>query len=1037
MSLFYRNRQLLLLTITLVVVWGLSALATLPRMEDPLITQRNAQVVTALPGASPERVESLVTEPLEEKLFEIEEIATLDSTSSNGLSVIAIELKETVRNVDPVWSRIRSKIDDAAPALPPEASDPEYQDDGATASALIVGLTWQLPTAPNYAILNRLADGLVEGLRAIPGTDKVERFGDPDEEIQVTIEVDRLARLGLTAPALSQQIAASDAKVSAGELRSDRDELLFEVASELDSLNRIREIPIQVGASGETARLGDVAAVTKGIRTPATDLAWVNGCPAVVVAATVEADYRVDTWARDARDRLTEFETTLSDGLGLHVILDQSQYVQQRLNGVIGNLVSGSLLVIAVSLVLLGWKSALLVGAALPLSALTVFGVMNVLGVPLHQMSVTGIIIALGLLIDNAIIVVDEVQNRLRAGAETAAAVGGTVQHLRIPLLASTLTTVLAFVPIAVSPGSVGEFIGTIGLTVILALLSSLFISLTVIAALAGRLRHWQPFPFQAHWWQQGLAIATLSAVYHRSLQWLFHRPWRAIALCLILPVIGFTAFPTLEQQFFPPTNRDQFQIELQGQTQGAIAQTQETVLAARDRIRQHPQVEDVHWFLGKSAPSFFYNVISTQEDAPNYAQGIVQLGDTTDLRGTIRDLQRDLDAAFPAVQVLVKQLEQGPPFDAPIELRVYGSDVDQLRTIGNQLRTELAQIPAVTHTRATLTEALPKLALTVDEVQARRAGLDNQAIAQQLDRNLDGAVGGSLLEGGETLPVRVRVPDATRGDLAQVSSLDVVGRDGTPLPLGALADVDLIPDLATITRRNGQRLNTVQGFLQAGELPATVLAQLETQLADHGFALPPGYRLEYGGEADARGDAIANLLSTVGILGILMTATLVLSFNSFGLAALIGSVAVLAVGLAALALKLFGSLFGFTAILGTLGLVGLAINDSIVVLAALRENPQACQGDARVTAAVVMHATRHVLATTCTTIIGFIPLILDRTGFWPPLAIAIAGGLGGATLLALYYIPAAHLLMGRRQRRQQRSRPGPMPGDDLRLTTP
>jgi multidrug efflux pump subunit AcrB len=184
-------------------------------------------------------------------------------------------------------------------------------------------------------------------------------------------------------------------------------------------------------------------------------------------------------------------------------------------------------------------------------------------------MSITGIIIALGLLIDNAIIVVDEVQNRLRDGAETAAAVGGTVQHLRIPLLASTLTTVLAFVPIAVSPGSVGEFIGTIGLTVILALLSSLFISLTVIAALAGRLRHWQPFPFQAHWWQQGLAITTLSAVYHRSLQWLFHRPWRTISLCLILPIIGFVVFPTLEQQFFPPTNRDQFQIELQGQTQG------------------------------------------------------------------------------------------------------------------------------------------------------------------------------------------------------------------------------------------------------------------------------------------------------------------------------------------------------------------------------------------------------------------------------------------------------------------------------------
>jgi len=262
---------------------------------------------------------------------------------------------------------------------------------------------------------------------------------------------------------------------------------------------------------------------------------------------------------------------------------------------------------------------------------------------------------------------------------------------------------------------------------------------------------------------------------------------------------------------------------------------------------------------------------------------------------------------------------------------------------------------------------------------------------------------------------VRVRVPDAGRDHLSQVASLDLVTpTGGDTVPLSALADVTLEPDLAVIARRDGQRINTVQAFLTAGALPSTVLSQFQQQLADANWQLPPGYRLEYGGEADARGDAIANLLSTVGVLAILMTATLVLSFNSFGLAALIGSVALLSVGLAALALKMFGSLFGFTAILGTLGLIGLSINDSIVVLAALREDPAARQGDRHATEHVVMHATRHVIATTVTTITGFIPLMLDQTGFWPPLAIAIAGGLGGATLLALYYIPAAHILIAR-----------------------
>ena len=1018
LTLFYRNRQLLLLTLSLIVVWGLTSLLTLPRMEDPNITQRGAQVVTFLPGATPERVESLVTEPLEDKLFELEEVDSVESTSATGVSVIRVDIKDSIRAVDPVWSKVRSKIDDAVPDLPLEASDPEFRDTPPLASALIVGLTWELPGEPNLLILGRLAEGIEDALRSLPGTDKVERFGNPDEEIRVEITASELARLGLTAQNLSQQIAASDAKVSAGKLQGDRNEFLLEVNSALDSLERIRSIPIQVGQDGVTTRLGSVAQVIQGVQEPFSSLAYVNGYPAVVVSAKVEKDYRVDIWAQDAREVLQTVEADLSNGLGLHTVLDQSQYVQQRLNGVIRNLMYSSLLVVVVSLLLLGFKAALLVGSALPLTILMVFGCMKTLGIPLHQISVTGMIIALGLLIDNAIVVVDEVQGRLQSGLPPAEAVGQTVQHLLVPLLASTLTTVLSFVPIASSAGNTGEFIGTIGATVILALVSSLTISLTVIAALVGRLHQWQPLSWTADWWLHGISSDSLTATYRRTLRWIFRHPWFGIGLVMVLPVMGFAMFGTLEQQFFPPTNRDQFQIEVQLPTQTTINQTKSLVLTARERIRQNPNVEDVHWFLGESAPEFFYNVIGGQEDAPYYAQGIVQLTGTDNLRQTIQALQTDLDTAFPEAQILVKQLEQGPPFDAPIELRIYGSDMTRLREIGNDLRYELSRIEQVTHTRASLAEALPKLELQVDEAKARRAGLDNRVIAQQLQSTLDGSVGGSILDETETLPVRVRVADASRNNLAQVASLDLLTPiEDSTLPLTTLADVTLEPDFATISRRNGQRINTVMAFLTAGSLPDTALKKFEQQLADNNWQLSPGYRLEYGGEADARGDAVGNLLATVGVLTILMTATLVLSFNSFGLAALLGSVAFLAVGLAALALKIFGSLFGFTAILGTLGLIGLTLNDSIVVLAALREHPKARQGDLNATEEVVIHSTRHIIATTVTTIIGFIPLLLDNTGFWPPLAIAIAGGLGGATVLALYYIPAAHILIVRQRK--------------------
>ncbi|MCP9889403.1 efflux RND transporter permease subunit [Cyanobium sp. ATX 6A2] len=1013
-ALFHRNRQLLLLTVLLVVVWGFSSLLTLPRLEDPLISQRNALVITTLPGASPERVEALITKPLEEALLELEEVDELSSTSASGSSVISVELKDGVRPVAPAWSKVRSTIDDATPLLPPEASDPEFRDGNVGASALIVGLTWELPGPADLGLLSRLADDLQTRLRALPGTSKVEISGEPQEEILVEIGARELARLGLTARDLSERIAASDAKEAAGQVRNDSGEWLLQVDGALDSLERIRAIPLTSGADGASARLAQVASVRRGVRSPAAQLALVHGRPAVVVAATVAPSMRLDHWAQDARQLLEEVRATLPAGLGLHTVLDQSRYVEARLDGVIGNLITGSLLVVAVSVLMLGGRAALVVGAALPLTALMVLGCMGVLGVPLHQMSATGLVIALGLLIDNAIVVVDELQQRLRSGSAPGEAVRQTGRYLLVPMLAATLTTVLAFLPIATSPGATGEFIGSIGLTVILALGCSLLLWLTVILALAARLHRWQPLGPGVRWWEQGLAVPALASRYTAVLQQLLRRPWQGVALCLVLPVVGFACFASLERQFFPPTNRDQVQIELHLPQQSAIARTEALALAARQHIRSHPHVDDVHWFLGESAPQFFYNVIADQDNAPHYAQGLVQLRSAEGLRDTIRALQQSLDRRFPEAQILVKQLEQGPPFAAPIELRLQGPDLQQLRQLGDDLRQRLAQQPAVTHTSASLSEALPRLALVVDEEQARRTGLDNRAIARQLQAGLDGAMGGSIQEGTTTLPVRVRVAEGQRGEPGQVEGLDLVAPGGGTVPLAALASLRLEPELASIARRDGQRINAVHGYLAAGTLPSTVLAEFRRQLERDGWQLPAGVQLSYGGEADARGDAVGGLLSTVGVLMILITATLVLSFRSFRLAALIGSVAVLAVGLAALALQLSGSLFGFTAILGTLGLIGLAINDSIVVLNALRTDPAAASGDPAASTAVVLHATRHVVATTLTTVIGFLPLMLDPTGFWPPLAIAVSGGLVGATALALFYVPAAHALLMR-----------------------
>jgi multidrug efflux pump subunit AcrB len=976
-------------------------------------------------------VESLVTERLEQELLEIEEIDKIESTSRLGFSTINVQLKDEIVEVDPIWSRVRDKVNDVAPLLPVGAATPNLDETEIQANALIVGLTWELDSPTNYAILRRWSKELQDSLRSLEGTKLVELYGTPTEEIIVTTSPERLNSLGLTVSDISQQIQNSDAKVSAGQLRSNNNDLLFEVTGELDSLDRISNIPIQFGNSGQSIRLGDIAVVKKGIVEPASELALINGKPGIAIGAMVQSSQLLDRWAKVAFQTLEQFKAQLTEGVGLEIIFNQSVYVEAQLNQVISNLVTGAILVVVVTFFMMGWKSSLIVGSALPLSTLMVFGCMQVMGIPLHKTSVTGLIIALGLLIDNAIIVVDEVQHRLKAGMKPNIAIANTVSTIAIPLLASTVTTILAFLPIVLAPGGGGEFLGDLGMTIILAIVSSLILSLTIIPALVGRLngegdpplpplakgektkrqRKWH-LSHQA-WWQVGYSNSRLTDVYRWSLDKILGKPLLGIALTLMLPIFGFTIAPHLEQQFFPPTDREQFYIELELPTQTAIATTQTTVTEAREIIKHRPEVVDVHWFMGKSAPSFYYNIVRDRENSANYAQGMVQVKPGVKSSSLILGLQTELNRALPQAQILVRQLEQGPPFGAPIELRLYGSDLARLQELGDRARTILSQVPNIIQTKADLSETLPKLALNINEEEARRVGVDRTAIAQQVDASLEGAVGGSVLEFTEELPVRVRLANVNRNNLTDISSLNINTPNGS-IPLSAVADVQIVPDLAAIARRNGERVNTVKGFITAGTLPAEVLAQFQAKLKSNNFQLPVGYRYEFGGEADTRSSAVGNLFSSIGILLILMMATLVLTFNSFKLAAVIAVIAVLSVGLGFSSLWLFSYPFGFTAILGTIALVGVAVNDSIVVLSALDEDPQTRTGNIKATREIVVRSTRHIISTTVTTVVGFIPLVLDPSGFWPPLAITIVCGLGGATVMALYFIPCVYLLIRR-----------------------
>ncbi|QDT21546.1 efflux RND transporter permease subunit [Gimesia chilikensis] len=1017
-GLFYRNRRLLILLMALIAVAGLSSFYILPRMEDPVLTKRSALVQTRFPGADATRVESLVSEKIEEELREIDEIKELRSISRSGMSTITIELRDDVYEVDEVWSRIRDKIDDARVEFPSGAKEPDFEEMDVKAYALIVALVWDNPNPVNYAVLRRSAKQLEDRLRAVSGTEDIDTFGDPDEEILVEIQPDRVATLGLSVEQIARQVEASDAKLTAGLLRGQKSDLLIDVDSELDSLARIARTPVQFGSEGHSVQLGDIATIHKGVAQPLSSLVVADGKPAVTLGMFVRDSMRIDHWSQDAKNVIREFEQSLADDVQVQMLFDQNRYVEARLSGLIWNLLFGGLAVIVVIVFMMGWRNALVIGTALPLSAFMVLAGLRMLDIPIHQMSVTGLIIALGLLIDNAIVVVDEVRTKLHARMAPEDAVISTVRHLAVPLLGSTLTTALAFAPIALMPGPAGEFVGSIAISVILAICSSFFLAMTVIPAIAALFADPEEDPETGHWWQVGFSHAGLRNAYSKSLDFLFSKPLLGVGLGCILPISGFIVAGSLPEQFFPPADRDQINIELELSAHASLAETRETIAAIREVVLEHPQVRGIEWFLGESAPQFYYNIIAKRENSSNFAQALVQLNSAHGGQELIHELQQELDRKVPHSRVLVRQLEQGPPFDAPIEVRLFGPDLHQLSQSGDELRTILSQTPDVLHHKAELADPLPKLTLKIDEEQARLAGLDHAEVSRQLNAALEGALGGSILEETEELPVRIRVPHDRRGSLDNIASLQLISSKKTPdgqaqyVPLTAIADVRMSSEIAAISHFNGERMNEVQAYIKAGVLPAKVLADFQKRLQQAGYELPPGYRLEWGGEASKRDDAVGNLMANVGVLMVLMVATLVLSFSSFRVAGLVGAVGILSIGLGLGMLWLFGFPFGFMAIVGSMGLAGVAINDAIVVLAELRANPRASKGDRVVVRDVVLRSTRHVVATSLTTVAGFIPLVLAGGGFWPPLAITIAGGVGGATLLALYFIPSAYILV-------------------------
>ncbi|MEM7408091.1 MAG: efflux RND transporter permease subunit [Pseudomonadota bacterium] len=1013
------NRVALVLVLALIALAGMAAWSNLPRIEDPRITTRNATVLTALPGADAARIEALVAKPLEDAIREVAEVKTIESTSRAGMSLISVELDDTVTKANnrEVFSRIRDKLTDAVVELPPEATTPSLDDQrGAVAFSIVAALTWDGPGAPPLGMLTRLGDELGDRLRALGGTEQVVAFGQASEEIRVTVDPAELAALGLRVTDVSAALSDADPKLSAGALRTGSRTMQLEVAGQFDAPDRIARVPLRVEGRGKVT-IGDIAKVERVWRDPPADMAFADGKRAVLIGVRAREAVHLDKWTRSARQVVNAFGETLGSGVSVSVRFDQSEYTTARLRDLGGNLAAGAGVVMLVVFIMMGWRSALVVAAALPLStAIALFG-LDIVGQQIHQMSIFGMIIAIGLLIDNAIVMTEEVSAQLRSGHRAAAAVERAVRHLAAPLTASTFTTILGFMPIFLLPGNVGDFVRPIAVAVILALLASLLVAMTLIPTLAAIVLKPVQGGARAGWWRDGLHAPRLSGAYKRLLTGALSRPVVTLSLCLALPFAGFGMAGSLGNQFFPAADRDQFEVQLWMAPGTAVERTAATALEVEQWMRADEAVRAVTWVAGASSPPVYYNQLRNQDGNAAYARATVLAESPAAAKRLVAALQAPLTEEFPSARIVVRAFGQGPPIPAPVSLRVVGPDTATLNALGERVRGILHQIPEITHTAASIQGGAPKVWLDIDEAEARLAGLRLRDVARQFAAATEGAVGGSVLEDLENLPVRVRYAGDDRASATDLTSMRLVapGQPGTWLPADAIGRLELKPEPASITRRDGERLNTVRAWIHPDALPIEVASAVTRAMRDADFALPAGYRLEMAGDSEEQGEAVALLLAYAPLLGALMFAALVLTFRSFAIGTLIAFVAALSAGLGLLSLWIGGYPLGFNPMLGTAGLVGVAVNASIVVLAAIRADAAARHGDIAAIVARTRGATRHIVSTTLTTIGGFAPLVLLSGGdFWPPLAVVIAGGVGFSIILGLMLTPTAYVVLCR-----------------------
>ncbi|MGF1703550.1 efflux RND transporter permease subunit [Photobacterium makurazakiensis] len=1021
-SLALKKKQLMSLIVLAAIILGISAFLSIPQAQDPGFPIRTAQVITPFPGASPEHVEELVTDKLEKAIQEMPELDSVKSISKYGVSIITVDIQDSHKNLRPIWDSLRRKVDGVQNELPASAGRSSVNDEYGDVFGIVISI---VANDYQYGELKTIADQVRDEFLRLPLVGKVDIYGTQEERIYIEYENSHLQELGLSPNYLTQFLSNKNVILTGGEWQTQHEVMSIEPSGNLESVEALKRTFVPLPNSNDVLPLGNIAHIYRGYESPPKSMVTTNGDTSLTLAISMIDGGNIVKLGDQVSTLLGELEQTYPWGVDFETVAYQPKLVENTVNSFVDNLLQAIAVVSGVMLITLGLRTGLIVASLIPVTIAATIGIMYWLGIGLDQVSLAALMIALGMLVDNSIVIAESIMTRMQRGQKATHAAIEAANELKLSLLTSSLTTSAAFLPIFLAESTTGEYTAPLFKVVSITLLASWFFSLTMIPLLCTlflKVKQSPPSSTQAKPTasEDNPQSNKAERLYGKALSTLLRRRYSTLAVVLMVFTVAIYSFRLIPVIFFPPSEDPTFKLEIElpvgTPISKTVAITKEIDVFLNTLKPTGDQKEGLtNWaaFIGNGGPRYVLSH-TTKPASPNYALYILNTTSGAVVDRMMEEIDQHIFNQFPDVVHSTRKIENGAAISNPIEVRIMGNDTDQLFNIADSVKQKLAIMDGTRGISDDWGNKTKNLFVNIDEAQAQRLGINNTDIAQVIQASTTGVQISEYRENEDIIPIMLKANTQRYNNNDLPTSINVLTHDLDSVPIGQLAKANLEWQPALIPRRDRMKTITVASSLAPNVTAAKINQELRPWLTQQQTKWPNGYRWELGGVAESSGNANASIFAKLPIAGVIILVLLMAQFNCIRKTAIILMTIPLGLIGVAFGLLVTQSYIGFMTLLGIISLAGIVINNAIVLIDRIELEKQNGRTHYHAIIEAAKRRMRPILLTTATTVVGMIPLWIGGGIMWEPMAIAIIFGLLGATVLTLGVVPVLYAVLFR-----------------------